>query len=56
MVKVITWLLGLWVICHMALYDKRINNNDVLIAFIKAIKAVACSGMIIALIAILFRH
>lgn len=56
MIAIITWSMGLWVICHISLYDKQINDNDVLVAFLKAIKAIAMCGIIVTLVAILFRH
>lgn len=46
----------LWIFCHISECDKRVSEDEVLMAFLNAIKAIACSGMIIALVAILFRH
>ena len=55
MVNVILTLMVLWIICHMSGCDKRVSENEVLMAFLNAIKTIAVCGMIIALIAILFR-
>lgn len=55
-VNVILTLMVLWIFCHISECDKRVSEDEVLMAFLNAIKAIACSGMIIALIAILFRH
>lgn len=56
MIAIITWSMGLWVICHMALCDKQVLDNNILVAFLKAIKVIAVCGIIITLIALLFRH